>query len=277
MCGRYAATKNPAALMEEFEAADGTQGGAPTENYNVAPTKNVVTVVERHPRDAEGQVDEDAPAERALRVMRWGLVPFWAKDAAIGNRMINTRAETAAEKPAFRKALARRRCLVPADGWYEWKVGPVPGGGSKKKAPKEPFFMTSGDGSSLAFAGIWETWRDPKGDPDAPPLVTCSIITTEARGQLTEVHDRMPLLMTREKWQDWLDPDRTDATSLLEPPGLDVLDALELRPVSPLVNNVRNNGPQLLERVEPQAPNLDPPNLDAPASEGALFDVPDAR
>lgn len=267
MCGRYAATKDPATLMREFDAADGTEGQAPTENYNVAPTKNIVSVVERHPRDPEGNVVEDEPAVRALRVMRWGLVPFWAKDPAIGNRMINTRAETATEKPAFRKALSRRRCLIPADGWFEWRVadGAASGG---KKAPKEPFFMTTRDGSSLAFAGIWETWRDPKGEPGAPPLVTCSIITTDAVGQLTEIHDRMPLVMPRERWRAWLDPDRTDAAELLEPPGLDLVDSLELRPVSTKVNNVRNNGPELLERVQPEAADLD---------DGALFDLPNPR
>ncbi len=117
MCGRYAATKNPAKLAAEFDAVDGTEGAAPSENYspnyNVAPTKNVLTVVQRHPRDDEGKVLEDEPAVRSIRVMRWGLVPFWAKDPAVGNRMINTRAESAMEKPAFRKALSRRRCLIP--------------------------------------------------------------------------------------------------------------------------------------------------------------------
>lgn len=267
MCGRYAATKDPAKLVQEFEAVDGTEGQARADDFNVAPTKNVVTVVQRHPRDAEGNVEEDEPAVRSLRLMRWGLVPFWAKDPAIGNRMINTRAETAKEKPAFRKALARRRCLVPADGWFEWKPGTAASG--SKKAPKEPFFMTTRDGSSLAFAGIWETWRDPKAVDDgaggaAAPLVTCSIITTSALGQLTDVHDRMPLVMPRERWSDWLDPDRSDATELLEPPGVDWADALELRPVSTLVNNVRNNGPELVERAEPEASDLD---------SGALFDV----
>ncbi|MFF5987804.1 SOS response-associated peptidase [Prauserella flavalba] len=267
MCGRYAATKDPATLMKEFDAADGTEGHAPTENYNVAPTKNVISVVERHPRDDDGNVQEDEPAVRSLRVMRWGLVPFWAKDAGIGSRMINTRAETATEKPAFRKALSRRRCLIPADGWYEWRVAE----GAGKKAPKEPFFMTTRDGSSLAFAGIWETWRDPKGEPDAPPLITCSVITTDAIGQLTDIHDRMPLVMPRDRWRDWLDPDRTDASSLLEPPSLEWADSLELRPVSTKVNSVRNNGPGLLERVETEPANLDE------SGTGALFELPNPK
>src|SRR5262245_33623341 len=124
MCGRYSASKSPAKLVEEFGAADETAGKAREADYNVAPTKNVVTVVQRHPRDADGNLRAEEPTERTLRLMRWGLVPFWAKDPSVGNRMINTRAETATEKPAFRKALAKRRCLVPADGWYEWRRGP---------------------------------------------------------------------------------------------------------------------------------------------------------
>ncbi|PRX49070.1 putative SOS response-associated peptidase YedK [Prauserella shujinwangii] len=264
MCGRYAATKDPATLMAEFDAVDGTEGHAPAADYNVAPTKKVVSVVERHPRDADGEVLEDEAPVRSLRVMRWGLVPFWAKDTSVGSRMINTRAETAKEKPAFRKALSRRRCLVPADGWFEWRAAAENTGKGGKKAPKEPFFMTTRDGSSLAFAGIWETWRDPKGDPDDPPLVTCSVLTTDAIGQLADIHHRMPLVLPRQRWAGWLDPDRTDVEGLLDPPGLDVVDSLELRAVSTKVNSVRNNGPELVERVEPR-----PADLDA-----GLFEVP---
>ena len=253
MCGRYAATKDPAALIEEFAAIDLTEGRARTD-HNVAPTKNVVTVVQRHPRDAEGQVLEDEPAERSLRLMRWGLVPFWAKDLSVGNKMINTRAETAAEKPAFKRALASRRCLVPADGWFEWR---------RTGKEKEPFYMTGPDDSSLAFGGIWETWR-PKDDADAEPLITFSIITTDAAGQLTDVHHRMPLIVPRQRWDGWLDPDRSDVTDLLVPTPEDIVASLELRPVASLVNNVRNNGPELLTRVEPEQ------ELDA----GALFELP---
>lgn len=253
MCGRYAATKDPAALIEEFAAIDLTEGRARTD-HNVAPTKNVVTVVQRHPRDAEGQVLEDEPAQRSLRLMRWGLVPFWAKDLSVGNKMINTRAETAAEKPAFKRALASRRCLVPADGWFEWR---------RTGKEKEPFYMTGPDDSSLAFGGIWETWR-PKDDADAQPIITFSIITTDAAGQLTDVHHRMPLIVPRQRWDGWLDPDRADVTDLLVPTPEDIVASLELRPVASLVNNVRNNGPELLARVEPEQ------ELDA----GALFELP---
>jgi len=258
MCGRYAATKDPATLVKEFDAVDNTEGMA-RPDHNVAPTKNVVTVVERHPRDADGSVLEDEPAQRRLRVMRWGLVPFWAKDKSIGAKMINTRAETAASKPAFRKALKRHRCLVPADGWYEWqRLG--------EKKGKKPYFMTPRDGSSLAFAGIWETWRDPK-EKDAPPLVTCSVLTVDAVGPLTDIHDRMPLVLSKDAWRQWLDPDLDDVAELLQPPPLQVVDQLELRPVSNKVNSVRNNGPELIERVDP-AQQLD--------EEPALFDAPNS-
>ncbi|MBB1152869.1 MULTISPECIES: SOS response-associated peptidase [Amycolatopsis] len=243
MCGRYAATKDPAKLVEEFAAVDLTEGRARVD-HNVAPTKNVVTVVQRHPRDADGLVLEDEPAERSLRIMRWGLVPFWAKDPSAGSRMINTRAETAKEKPAFKRALASRRCLVPADGWFEWR---------RTGKEKEPFYMTDPSGKSLAFGGIWESWR-PKDDKDAEPLITFSILTTDAAGQLTDVHHRMPLIVPHENWAGWLDPDRSEVDELMAPTSPAVVESLELRPVSSLVNNVRNNGPELLRRTETEQP-----------------------
>lgn len=263
MCGRYAAITDPATVAREFDAIDGTEGNAPGADYNVAPTKNVVTVVERYSPAAENDHHQHADEEktepvRSVRVMRWGLVPFWAKDPSVGNRMINTRAETVREKPTFRKAFARRRCLVPVDGWFEWQAA------SGSKAAKKPFYMTSPDGSLLAFAGLWETWRDPDAGPEAPPLVTCSVLTTDAVGRLAGIHNRMPLIMQQQHWQAWLDPDLPDATGLLEPPGPDWLDSLEIRPVSTKVNNVRNNGPELLDRVaaEPHGPDT-------------LFDLPE--
>jgi putative SOS response-associated peptidase YedK len=255
MCGRYAATMDPTTLIEQFGAADLTGEGAMSADYNVAPTKDVVTVVQRHPRDADGTVLDDEPAVRSLRMMRWGLVPFWAKDPAVGNKMINTRSETATEKPAFRKALARRRCLVPADGWYEWR---------RCGKEKEAFFMTGPDAAPLAMAGIWESWRDPKGEPGGPPLITFSVLTTESVGSLVGIHHRMPLVLPHGLWATWLDPDSEDVSSLLVPPSLDLVDTLELRPVSSKVNNVRNNGPDLIERVE-AAVEMD---------EGALFELP---
>jgi putative SOS response-associated peptidase YedK len=246
VCGRYAATKDPATLAAEFDAIDTLGDGAPGADYNVAPTRNVVAVVQRHPRDADGAVDETT-TERTLRLMKWGLVPHWAKDASGGAKMMNARSETAAEKPAFKQSLARRRCILPADGWYEWK---------REGRAKLPFFTTPQDGSSLAMAGLWSTWHD-KSDPGAPVLITCSVLTTDAVGPIAAIHHRMPLLLPPADWDTWLDPDRTDVSALLRPVPEDLVDGLELRPVSDAVNSVRNNGPDLLTRVEHDAADLD--------------------
>lgn len=257
MCGRYAATKDPAKLAAEFDAVDATGQDAPAADYNVAPTKSVISVVSRHPRDETGEPDLKR-TERSLRVMRWGLVPRWAKDRSIGARMINARAETAASKPAFRTSLAARRCLLPADGWFEWRTD----GGVK-----QPFFLTRRDGASLAFAGIWAIWRDPTADSTTPPLVTCAVLTTDAAGELTTVHDRMPLLLPADAWSTWLDPDVPDVAQLLASPAEALLASLELRPVSTAVNSVRNNGPELVAGLRP-AVDLDSP-ADNPADKPA--------
>jgi putative SOS response-associated peptidase YedK len=248
MCGRYASIKAPADLADEFRAVDATEGVEP--DYNVAPTKNIVAVVERHPRDEEGNRDSDT-VERSLRVVKWGLVPSWAKDVKGGARMINARSESAAEKPAFRKAVNSRRCLIPADGWYEWQRG---------EDHKQPYFTHYADGRSLALAGLWEYWK-PKDDPDneyPDGLVTAAVLTTAAVGPLRQVHDRMPLVLPASAWDAWLDPDADAAAeavaALLAPPSAELVASLELRPVSPLVNNVRNNGPQLLEPDDNAAP-----------------------
>jgi putative SOS response-associated peptidase YedK len=245
MCGRYASTRDPATLAVDFDAVDQTDGAAPGAGYNVAPTTPVLSVVTRHPRDAEGAPDPDCTV-RGIRVMRWGLVPHWAKDPGIGSRLINARAESAVTKPAFRDAVARRRCLLPADGWYEWQ---------RRGTHKQPFFITPADGSGLAMAGLWSIWRDSKA-LDNPVLVTCAVLTTDAVGPLAEIHDRMPLLLPPAAWQGWLDPDFDVPPELLAPPPASLVDALELRPVSTAVNNVRNSGPELMDRVEPEQPAL---------------------
>lgn len=254
MCGRYAAKKDPATLATEFDAVDATGGEHRGPDYNVAPSRQVFTVVERHPRDDTGEANP-ARTERSLRLMKWGLVPHWAKDPSVGNRMINTRSESAAEKPAFRAALKSRRCIIPADGWYEWR---------RDGKVKQPFFMTPADGSSIAMAGLWSTWKDKEADAEADPLVSYTILTTDAIGQLTEIHERMPLLLPRESWAAWLNPDLEDVSELLTP-APELVAALELRPVSDAVNSVRNNGPELMARHEP-APSLDEPALFDPAS-----------
>lgn len=253
MCGRYASTKDPGKLAAEFDAVDATGAEAPGTDYNVAPTKNVLSVVQRHPRDGDGNRDL-ATTERSIRVMRWGLVPKWAKDPAIGNRMINAKSETVSSKPAFRSAIRYYRCLLPADGWYEWK---------RDSGTKQPYFMTATDGSSLALAGIWATWRDPEADPNAFPLVSCSVLTTDAVGQLAEVHPRMPLVLPGSAWSRWLDPDTEDVDGLLAPPSTELVGGLELRPISTQVNSVQNNRSELLERIDPR------PEI---AEQAALFD-----
>ena len=153
MCGRYAASRSPDDLVEEFEASVQLEQALPA-SYNVAPTDAVYAVVERTPRD-----EPEAPPQRQLRTVRWGLVPSWAKDPKIGSRMINARVETVAEKPAFRKAFAKRRCLLPADGYFEWY--------GEERGKKQPFFIRPADGGVLAMAGLYELWRDPSVPADA--------------------------------------------------------------------------------------------------------------
>jgi putative SOS response-associated peptidase YedK len=256
MCGRYASTKAPSDLAEEFTAIDAVteKSGERAPDYNVAPTRDVVAVVQRHPRDIEGTPDPDT-TERSLRLVRWGLVPSWAKDPSAGSRMINARSETAAEKPAFRRALAARRCLLPADGWYEWQRRAAT---KDHKASKQPYFTRYADGASLAMAGLWEFWKPRDGElAEKYPhgLVTATVLTTEAVGPLAQVHDRMPLVLPPDAWAAWLDPD-TDATNdevrrWLAPPSVDLVRRLEILPVSDKVNSVRNNSAELLEPLDP--------------------------
>ncbi len=252
MCGRYASSRRPEDLAEEFEIdrAKVTETLAhPLEpDYNVAPTKAVYAVLSRPPGGAD-----DAEPERQLRLLRWGLVPFWAKDPAIGNRMINARMETVTQKPAFRRAFAARRCLLPADGYYEWFATEQKGKGGKPL--KQPFFIHPADGSVMAMAGLYEIWRDPTRDDDDPDRFrwTCTVLTTRATDAVGHIHDRMPLLVEPERYAAWLDPtvsDRDLLTALLVPaaPG-----RLEAYPVSTAVNNVRNNGPELLEPLPAEA------------------------
>ncbi|MBA8926485.1 putative SOS response-associated peptidase YedK [Kutzneria viridogrisea] len=245
MCGRYASTKDPATLAVEFDAVDATDSEAPGADYNVAPTKPVLAIVARHPRDEDGKPDPDSVV-RSVRVMRWGLVPTWSKDRNVGVKMINARSETAATKPSYRDSMARRRCILPADGWFEWK---------REGGAKEPFYVTGTDGESLAMAGLWSAWRDPNGEPDSPWLITCAVLTADAFGPLAEVHERMPLLLPRASFEQWLAPDQdSKAVADLLTPVPELVDALELRPVSTAVNSIRNNGPELLVRAEPPAP-----------------------
>jgi putative SOS response-associated peptidase YedK len=229
MCGRFVAATPP----DQVAAYFGASAEALLEpSWNVAPTNDVYAVLE------DGGL-------RHLDAFRWGLIPSWAKDPKIGSRMINARAESLAEKNAYKAAFRKRRCLVPADGFYEWKVVP----GQKRK---QPYFVHRTDGEPLAFAGLWEVWRGPERDQE--PLRTATIITTEANETMAPVHDRMPVILPASAWGQWLDRDHDDLDALGRllvpaPPTL-----LTLRPVSTEVNNVRNKGPELIDEVpEPVA------------------------
>src|SRR5918998_6476796 len=191
MCGRYASSRKPEDLVEEFEVVDNRIEKPLEADYNVAPTKEVYAVMERRP----SRESEEDP-QRQLRVLRWGLVPSWAKDPSIGNRMINAGMGTVAEKPAFKRAFASRRCLLPADGYFEWY--PTDQRTKAGKPRKQPFFIRPRDAGVLAMAGLYEIWRDPTRDPDntddpARFLWTCTVLTTEAEDSVGKIHDRMPL------------------------------------------------------------------------------------
>ena len=241
MCGRYSSSLSAADLAAVFGISDSevrTEALAPS--WNVAPTDPVYAVVERRSKD-------DDEVRRQLRSLRWGLVPSWAKDAKIGARLINARAESVADKPAFRRALAARRCLLPADGYYEWLKVPGQRGG------KQPFFIRRRDDTPVVFAGLYEIWRDPEAPADAELLWTCSVITTEASPAVQQIHDRMPVLLAPEAWDTWVDPAYDDLEALralLVPAPAEVLEAY---PVSTAVSNVGNQGPHLVEPLPVEA------------------------
>jgi putative SOS response-associated peptidase YedK len=223
MCGRFTIKSPLKELVDEFDIDDLAPGLEP--RWNVAPTQTAPIV-----RVEEGK--------RRLALLRWGLVPGWATDLKIGHRMINARSETAATQPAFRKAFARRRCLVLADGFYEWR---------KEGKARLPLHIRRPDGRPFAMAGLWERWRPQ----DGPPLETCCVLTTASNGPIASVHDRMPaLLLERDAVRRWLDADaaQDDLQALLRPAPD---DALALVPVNAFVNDVRNEGARCLDPPEP--------------------------
>ncbi|MGD9292205.1 MAG: SOS response-associated peptidase [Gammaproteobacteria bacterium] len=224
MCGRFA-FYSPAEAVSRLFAAE-TIADLPT-RYNIAPTQPAPTV----------RLDQDSI--RRLNLLRWGLVPFWAKDPSIGNRMINARAETVASKPAFRQAFRKRRCLILADGFYEWQ---------KADSGKIPWFINAPSGEPFAMAGLWESWQ---ADGDEP-LETCTILTTEAGSSLARIHHRMPVVLGSEGVQQWLDPNMDEGQlPLLADEARRV--PLEAIRVSRQVNNPENEGPDLLRAAENQA------------------------
>ncbi|SCE91779.1 SOS response-associated peptidase [Micromonospora chokoriensis] len=233
MCGRYATTRSSGELSALFEASDDTDGLL-RPDHNVAPTDRVPLV----------RVSPEG--HRSLCVGRWGLLPHWSRSAAGAARMINARAETVATSRAYAGSFSRRRCLVPADGWYEWVRRPDGG--------RQPYYMTPTDGSVLALAGIWSVWES-----GADSRLTFSVLTTAALGDLAEVHDRMPVLLPPGSWSSWLAP-TDEPERLLVPASAEQSAGLEIRPVGPAVGDVRNDGPHLIDRVT-VAPVVTPQEL----------------
>lgn len=235
MCGRYVIAYGPEMLVHGFSA---TRVVPFPQRYNVAPQSQVPVVFDT--RDGE----------RVVELMRWGLVPHWAKDASIGNRLNNARAESVADKPSFRQALRRRRCIVPASGFYEWQALPAAVGGGK-----QPWYISPKDGPWFAFAGLFEAWR-PKPVAGAEPgdwLLTCCIVTTAANALMAPIHDRMPVILAPERWNEWLsrEPgDPAELAPLLQPAPADTMQAW---PVARTVNRSSAQGPELI------APLASPP------------------
>lgn len=239
MCGRYSLTDLGEVLLRLFELPNLPAGHRP--RYNIAPTQNVTAIIARD-------------GERRAGELRWGLIPSWAKDARIGNRMINARAETLAEKPSFRTALRRRRCLIPADGFYEWQM---------RNGRKQPVRFVAADDGVFAFAGLWESWRPGAGantegaatggaagseTADSEQVIySCTIVTTEANDFVRPVHHRMPVIIPRDAYDLWLDPKVQDPEAVLPLLTSAAEDALRVYDVSTLVNAPRNDLPGCIE------------------------------
>jgi len=220
MCGRFTLTLDAEAVQSSFGVAP-PPGGFPP-RYNIAPTQPVAVVA----NDGRGRIE----------LFVWGLIPSWAKDPAIGQRLINARAETLAEKPSFRSAYRRRRCLILADGFYEWR---------KEGTLKQPMYIRLKSGEPFAFAGLWEVWHSPLGDE----IPSCTIITTEPNDLMAPIHNRMPVILPRDAYPAWLDPAERPAEKLqgfLRPYPADEMEAY---PVSTAVNNPRADSPECIVRV----------------------------
>ncbi len=275
MCGRYSAGQLSLPLLAEQFKADPAQVEGQEPNWNVTPASKVVVVTsvpeavrdgdsearqdtEGHADDGTGDASSDrVEASRRLRRLRWGLVPSWAKDPKMGNRMINVRAESVTDKPTFKRLLASRRCVLPADGFYEWQdLGPDPDAGpGRRRQRKQPFYITTRDGGPLALAGLWTT--NNHADP-AGPVETCTILTTSANQLMSSVHHRMPVILPEAVWDTWLDPDVDDVAALAEllVPAPD--DLLQMWPVDPAVNSPRSNSPELTRPLEGHEPRTWP-------------------
>lgn len=224
MCGRFVGFTTLEMLLEHFpiDVADVQV----TRNYNVAPTQEILAISQHQ-------------GKNHLLKYHWGLVPFWAKDLSIGSRLINARSETVAAKPSFRAAFKVRRCLIPSNGFYEWK---------ESKGQKQPMFLTLPDGNPFAFAGLWESW-DNKGKEESPYL-SCTILTRSASESVLPIHHRMPVILKPDAFDTWLDPNNRDVNSLLEIIQRQIYTELISIPVSKKVNSVNNNGPENIKTLE---------------------------
>jgi len=233
MCGRFVQVSSPELLVERFNV-DVVTTPRHEPSYNVAPRASVYAVRDRV---------EDDGRRRYLSELRWGLVPSWAKDPRVGDRMINARAESLAEKPAYERAFRLHRCVVPAEGFYEWQ---------RRGRNKQPMFVHRRDGEPMAFAGLWAAWRDGH-EPDGDWLRSCAIVTAAANDVLAPIHDRMPVVLEERDWDAWLNPtaDEVDSLTKLLVPASN--DRLGVYPVSSAVNGADHDGPELVERVEPEA------------------------
>jgi len=226
MCGRFARYS----LSRELERCFNTHPSSfeIQPNYNVAPTQEMPVIV----------VHED---ERHIKKRHWGLVPFWAKDIAIGSRMINARVETLSSKPAFKAALKHRRCLIPANGFYEW---------FGKAGSKQPYYFHLPPGEPFAFAGLYESWEDKEAPPGSGPYKSCTIITTEASESVKDIHNRMPLILKPEAYDAWLEPDNKEITKIEMLLKTAYVKELKRYPVSKLVNQVGNNKKECMEPIK---------------------------
>jgi len=226
MCGRYASFRSDADLVSAFSVAEVVTPDRPP-SWNVAPQQDVRVILDRAPRD------KPAAKVRQLRTARWGLVPAWATDPAIGNRLINARSETVREKPSFRNAFRRRRCLIPASGFYEWR---------RNERGKQPFYVRMRDGRVFAFAGVWDRWESPEGGV----IESCAILTTGANAVLAPIHDRMPVILRPEREAEWVSKEVLSADTLsemFEPLPAASMDAY---PVSDMVNDSHLDHPDMV-------------------------------
>lgn len=224
MCGRFTLTMSGDMIADYFDIVEGQLDLVP--RYNIAPTQEILTIVNNGEHNS------------AMN-MRWGLVPSWAKDAKIGYKMINARSESLLEKPSFKNAFKKRRCLIPADGFYEWK---------RDGAKRRPMHIRLKSKEPFGFAGLWETWRD-KSDPKAEPVISCSIVTCPPNSLMAQIHDRMPVILPREYHKEWLDPANENTATLMEMLGPYDPGEMEAYEVSSAVGNVKNTGSELIAPV----------------------------